>query len=313
MNLDSLSIIIVSWNTRQLLEKCLESILSNPSCSPSDIWVVDNHSTDESQKMVRERFSTVHLIENSVNVGFARANNQAIEQCTGKYILMLNPDTMVEACALEVLVNFLEENPAAGAVGAKLLNQDGSMQVSSYPWPTIPREILRMFYLNRIFPYTEYPQTKWKTDVAQEVDVIIGACLLVRREVFDRIGYFDEDYFIYTEEVDLCYRIRRAGWRLYWVPQAEVVHIGGQSTQQVPAEMFLNLYQSKIKYFQKHFGNLAARTYILILVFASLLRIALTPVILLENAVNRQRHLTLVDHYWRLFLFLLGMRKSSEI
>jgi hypothetical protein len=272
--------------------------------------VVDNDSTDETTKMVRERFSQVHLLENPINEGFARANNKAIKQSTGKYILLLNPDTLVESCSLEALVDFLENTPDAGAAGAKLLNIDGSMQISSHPWPTLSREISRMFHLDRILPYSEYPQVKWKTGIPQEVDVIMGACLILRREVLDLIGYLDEDYFIYTEEVDLCYRIQRAGWRLYWVPQAEVVHIGGQSTQQVPTEMFLNLYQSKIQYFYKHNGKLVAQIYKLILVFASLSRIVFTPIIFFEKGDHRQRHLTLVDRYWRLILSLLGKIES---
>ena len=103
-------------------------------------------------------------------------------------------------------------------------------------------------------PYAAYPLTKWETNQAQEVDVLMGACLLVRKEVLDQVGFLDEDYFIYSEEVDLCYRIQHGGWRLFWVPQAEMVHFGGQSTQQVPSEMFLNLYHGKIKYFRKHYG-----------------------------------------------------------
>ena len=302
-----ISIVIVSWNTARFLENCLASILANPPTSPFETWVVDNASTDDSPRMVREKFPQVQLIENRENVGFARANNQAIQRCAGKYVLLLNPDTLVESGALQALVDFLDKRPEAGAAGARILNPNRSLQISSHPCPTLSRELWRLFHLDRLSPYAEYPLTKWKTERAREVDVLMGACLLLRKEVLDQVGFLDEDYFMYSEEVDLCYRIQRAGWRLYWVPQAEIVHFGGQSTQQVPTEMFLNLYQSKIKYFRKHYGWLAAHIYKLILRVAALSRLVLAPFVIFEHSSRRQKHLTLVDHYWRLVLELPGM------
>ena len=302
-----ISIIIVSWNTARLLENCLASILANPPASPFESWVVDNASTDDSPRMVHEKFPQVHLIENRENVGFARANNQAIQRCTGKYILLLNPDTLVASGALQALVDFLDKHPEAGAAGARILKPDGSLQISSHPRPTLSRELWRLFHLDALSPYAMYPVTKWETNQPQEVDVLGGACLLLRKEVLEQVGFLDEDYFIYSEEVDLCYRIQRAGWRIYWVPQAEVVHFGGQSTQQVPTEMFLNLYHSNIKYFRKHYGWLAAQIYKLILRIAALSRLILAPFVIFEHSSRRQKHLTLVDRYWRLILALPRM------
>ncbi len=302
-----ISIIIVSWNTAGLLENCLASILVGPPTSPFEIWIVDNASTDGTPRMVREKFPQVHLIENHENIGFARANNQAIQQCTGKYILLLNPDTLVSSGALQALIDFLDNHSEAGAAGARIINPDGSLQVSSHPRPTLSRELWRLFHLDSLSPYAAYPLTKWDANRPQEVDVLMGACLLLRREVLDQVGFLDEDYFIYSEEVDLCYRIQRAGWRMYWVPLAQVVHFGGQSTQQVPAEMFLNLYHSKIKYFRKHDGWAAAHTYKWILRLAALSRLMLAPFVIFEHSSRRRKHLTLVDHYWRLVLALPGM------
>ena len=302
-----ISIIIVSWNTARFLENCLASILADPPTSPFEIWVVDNASTDDSPRMVREKFPQVHLIENRENVGFARANNQAIQRCTGKYLLLLNPDTLLVSGALQALVDFLGNHPKAGAAGARILNPDGSLQISSHPRPTLSRELWRLFHLDRLSPYAEYPRTKWEANQAQAVDVLIGACLLLRKEVLEQVGFLDEDYFMYSEEVDLCYRIQRAGWRLFWVPLAEVVHFGGQSTQQAPTEMFLNLYHGKIKYFRKHNGWSAAQVYKLILRVAALSRLILAPFIVFEPSSRRQKHLSLVDRYWRLILALPGM------
>ena len=307
LKLNLLSIIIINWNTRKLLEHCLESILVSPPTFPFEVWVVDNASTDETPQMVRERFSKVKLVENSENVGFARANNQAMRQCTGKYILLLNPDTLVESCSIENLIDFLEKNPVAGAAGARLLYPDGSLQISSHPWPTLSGELWRMFHMDRLSPITEYPREIWESDSAQEVDVLSGACLMVRKVVLDQVGFFDEDYFIYSEEVDLCRRIQCAGWQLYWIPQAKVVHFGGQSTQQVPNEMFLHLYRSNVQYFRKHFGSVTAQIYIMILMLASISRLVLAPLVLFEKGAHRRKHLTLVDRYWHLIQALFRM------
>jgi GT2 family glycosyltransferase len=302
-----LSVIIVSWNTAGLLENCLASILANPPTSAFEIWVVDNASTDESPRMVREKFPQVQLIENRENVGFARANNQAIERCAGKYVLLLNPDTLVASGALQALVEFMDKTPDAGAAGARILNPDGSLQISSHPRPTLAREFWRMFYLDALSPYAAYPLDKWETNQPQEVDILGGACLTLRKEALDQVGFLDEDYFMYSEEVDLCHRIQRGGWHLYWVPLAEVVHFGGQSTQQAPTAMFLNLYHSKIIYFRKHYGSSAAQIYKLVLRLAALTRLILSPFALLGQSSRRQKFLTLVDHYWRLVLALSGM------
>src|SRR5829696_3122684 len=279
-----ISIIIVSWNTAQLLENCLRSILANPPLSSLEIWVVDNASTDGSPRMVREKFPQVHLIENHENVGFARANNQALQRSTGQYCLLLNPDTLVSPGALQALVDFLDKHPKTGAAGPRILNPDSSLQISSHPRPTLTRELWYLFHLDAVLPYAAYPKAKWQTNQPQEVDILMGACLVVRKDVLDQVGILDEGYFIYSEEVDLCYRIQRAGWHLHWIPQAEVVHFGGQSTQQVPTEMFLNLYHSKVKYFRKHYGWSAAQIYKVILRLAALSRLVLAPLIIFEQS-----------------------------
>lgn len=302
-----LSIIIVSWNTASFLENCLASILANPPAWQFEIWVVDNSSTDDSSRMVQEKYPRVHLIENDENVGFARANNQVLRQCTGKYILLLNPDTIVASGALQALIDFLDKHPQTGAAGPKILNPDGSLQISSHPKPTLSRELWRLFHLDSLTPYALYPPTKWQANQPQEVDLVAGSCLLLRKEVLEQVGILDEDFFIYSEEIDLCYRVQGAGWRIYWVPEAEVVHFGGQSTQQVPIEMFLHLYRSNIKYFRKHYGWPTAQTYKLILRIAALARLIVAPFVIFEHASRRQKHISLVDRYWHLILALPSM------
>ena len=236
-----LSIIIVNWNTKDLLKQCLDSIFKFPTERSFDIWVVDNASSDDSTEMVQELFPKVCLIVNDHNMGFGSANNLALERCQGQYILFLNPDTEVLPAALESLSSFLDAHPKTGVAGACLLYPDGSMQTSCYPFPTLFSELWRLLHLDRIHTYGVYDQTHWDQSAPREVDVIQGAAFLVRRAVLDQAGFFDPDFFMYTEEVDLCFRIQNAGWDLYWVPQAEIVHYEGQSTKQMPVDMFLHL------------------------------------------------------------------------
>jgi GT2 family glycosyltransferase len=264
------------------------------------VWVVDNASIDGSSQLVQEQFPLARVIPNCENVGFARANNQAIQQSTGRYILLLNPDTRVMPGALEKLVEYLDAHPAVGAAGSRLLNPDGSLQVSGFPFPTLGRELWRLFHLDVLRPYALYDKQSWDLIRPREVDVLQGASLALRREALNQIGLLDESYFIYSEEVDLCYRLRQAGWRLHWLPQSTVVHYGGQSTQQAATRMFLYLYQTKLQYFRKHHGPRSVRVYKLILLAASLVRLGLSPLAWVEPASRREQHLKLARNYMHL-------------
>ena len=295
-----LSIVIVSWNTCDLLFNCLESICHPPLDLDFEAIVVDNASNDGSREMVTDRFPEVKLISNSNNPGFAYANNQALRQCSGDLVLLLNADTVVKLGAIETMVNFIESNPDVGIVGARLLNPDGSLQESAYPEPTLSREFWRLFHLDKLWYYGTYPMKSWNHNEPRKVDILKGACLLIRSDALEDVGLFDEDYFIYSEEVDLCTRMQNSGWSLYWLPSAEVIHYGGQSTQQVAEEMFVRLYQGKIQYFRKHNSTQAVTLYKMILFFATLGRLSLTPIAYLEHPEMRQYHLHLSSNYRRL-------------
>ncbi|MGI5836288.1 MAG: glycosyltransferase family 2 protein [Chloroflexota bacterium] len=303
----NLSIIIVSWNTQPLLRRCLESVYDGLLNCKFEMLVVDNSSFDGSVQMVREKFPDVRLIENHENVGFARANNQAIKASAGRYLLLLNPDTEVQPGALESLVSFMEEHPFVGAAGAKLLNPDGTLQISCFPTPTLPRELWRLFHLDLLHPYACYPTNIWCTQAPLEVETAQGACLILRREALEQVGLLDEEYFIYSEEVDLCYRLRRQGWKVYWVPQAEVVHHGGQSTRQVASRMFLHLYQGKILFFRKHHCHTAAQLYKLILLSAASVRLLLIPLACFLFFPKRQQLISLTSNYWQLIQVLVHL------
>jgi hypothetical protein len=307
-----LSVIIVSWNTRALLAQCLSSVFaavaeprqSARAAAVSAPWleviVVDNASSDGSAQVVRQDFPEVRLLDNQHNLGFAKANNQAMPYCSGRYILLLNPDTEVHPGALETLVQFMDQHPGAGGAGGALLNEDGTLYPSCQPAPTLFRELWRLFHLDRLRPIATYAMHRWETRTPREVDVLQGACLILRREALNEAGLLDEDYFIYSEEVDLCHRLRWRGWQLWWVPQAVVTHYGGQSTRQIAPAMFLRLYQGKVLYFRKNHGPGAARVYKLILMLATLARLGLSPLAFLQTSRQRARQRTLAGHYLRL-------------
>jgi GT2 family glycosyltransferase len=302
-----LSVLIVNWNTRDLLAQCLTSIVSDPTWLAgysAEVWVVDNASSDGSPEMVREQFPWVKLIENGENVGFARANNQAIRRSSGAYLLLLNSDTAVKPHAVQRLLSFMAEHPEVGAAGARLFYADGTMQTSCYPAPSLSRELWRLFHLDALWPYSAYRVGSWDFVKTHPVDVLLGACLMLRREVVDQVGLLDETYFMYSEEVDLCHRIRQAGWLIRWVPEAEVIHFSGQSTKQAAVDMFLQLYHGKLRYFRKHHGRTAGWLYRFILCAAAVTRLLITPLIFLERPSRRRRHLHLANCYRRLLFSL---------
>ena len=241
-----LSIVIVSWNTRDLLAQCLQSVLGGIADLDYEIIVVDNASTDGSQAVVREQFPQVRLVENTENLGFAQANNQAIRISQGKYVLLLNSDTIVHAGALEAMVSFANHHPQAGIVGCKLLNADGSLQASWAQFPTLHSEFLGRNFRQR-------RRVEGAREV-YEVDWVGGACLLARRKAVDEVRLLDGDYFMYSEEVDWCYRMAKAGWKTYYLPEAEVTHLGGGSSRKSAGPMAVQLQRSKLRFFRKHYG-----------------------------------------------------------
>lgn len=257
--------------------------------------------------MVQRCFPQATLIASPDNLGFASGSNLGIRESIGTYLLLLNPDTEVRPGALESLVHFLDDHPDVGAAGARLICPDGNLQPSCSPFPTLLREVSRMFHIPGVRPDGYYPMEAWDLDKPRQVDVIQGACLILRREPLEKIGLLSEDYFMYSEEVDLCYRIQKAGWPLYWVPEACVVHFGGQSTRLVAVEMFLHLYQGKVLYFRKNHGWSTVLVYKVILFMAALGRLALTPIAFLEPEPKRDRYLALSRNYRLLLTTLVEM------
>ena len=294
-----LTVILVNWNTAAVTCDCLRSVARNLADESIEVEtiVVDNGSTDDSTARIHAEFPWARLIENQQNVGFARANNQAIEASHGRHVLLLNSDTVVQDGALAALVRHLDAHPGVGAVGARLLNPDGSLQPSCSRFPTLGRELWRLFHLERLYMRSAYAMQGWDPATPRPVDVVSGACLMVRRPVLQQVGLLDEGYFMYSEEVDLCRRIWNAGWEIHWTPSARVVHFGGQSSQQMAEAMFLQLYRSKVLYFRRHHGPAAAAAYKWILAAASVARLALSPLATVEPAPQRAEHRRLTACY----------------
>jgi len=260
-----LTVVTVSYNTRALLAQCLESVLDGLERSglAGEVWVVDNHSADGSAEMVRTRFArtAVHLVAHDQNVGFAAGNNLALRSMnwnqgtTPRYVLFLNPDTRVVGDALGTLVRFLDAIPTAGAAGARLLNDDGSFQHSAFAFPGLSQVFLDFFPLHHRLLDSRlngrYPRRWYARGEPFAVDHPLGAALMVRAATLTEAGSFDGQYFMYCEEIDLCRRIRAAGWGVYCVPQAEIVHLVGQSTQQFRDQMFVALWRSRFLMFER--------------------------------------------------------------
>jgi N-acetylglucosaminyl-diphospho-decaprenol L-rhamnosyltransferase len=256
-----LSVAIVSWNVRELLAGCLASLYRSlqQSSLECEVLVVDNASSDGSADMVATRYPQAQLIANEDNRGFAAANNQALAQTTGRYVLLLNPDTELRGDALQLLLDFMEETPSAGMAGPRLLYGDGGFQHAAFRFPSLMQAFFDFFPLHHRLQESRwngrYPRSAYLSGYPFAVDHPLGACMLVRRATIEQVGGMDEQFFMYCEEVDWAMRMWHAGWEIYCVPAAEVVHYAGQSTRQFRDAMFVALWRSRFRLFAKHYGS----------------------------------------------------------
>ena len=253
-----LSICIVNWNTEAILRECLRSVYEYTRGISYEIFVVDNASRDKSVEMVKDLYPNVHLIVNERNKGFAAANNQALGLARGRYILFLNPDTVIHQGALERMVQFMEGHSEAGAMGCKLLNEDGSVQHSLRQFPSLGVALVEGTILRRL-PFLrrrvkDFKMEGFSFDETKEVDAVCGAALLVRKDVLDEVGPMDEAYFMFIEELDLCRRIWAKGHKIYFTPEARITHLGGESRNQDPDGLMIVSLKSLFRYFTKFKG-----------------------------------------------------------
>lgn len=274
-----LTVIIVSWNVRELLRRCLSSVMeagdwrpdtgtepptSDPQLPTANIQiiVVDNASADGTPAMLRTEFPFVQLIANDQNRGFTAANNQGLAASLGRYLLLLNPDTELVGSALTAMVAYLDAHPEVGVLGPQLRFPDGRIQPSRRRFPTLATAFVESTVVQQWWPdnriLRRYYLADTPDDVIQPVDWLVGACLLVHRQVVDQVGGLDEGFFMYSEEMDWCRRIKDAGWQIVYLPTATVIHHEGKSSGQVVAARHIYFQSSKVRYFQKYHGRLAA-------------------------------------------------------
>lgn len=267
-----LSIIIVSWNVCDLLQRCLASILRNVQAQGDGVWallpsghrfevlVVDSASSDGSPDMVRELYPEVRLYASGTNLGYTGGNNLGMQKSRGRYLMLLNPDTEILDDALEQMVAYTDDHPQVGVLGPQLRYPDGSVQPSRRRLPTLRTALIDSTFLEKWFPASRelrrYRVLDHPPDQECAVDWLVGACLLVRREVVDQVGLLDEGYFMYSEELDWQKRMRDAGWHAAYLPTAQVIHYEGKSSEQAGAATHIRFSRSKVRYFRKHYGRI---------------------------------------------------------
>jgi N-acetylglucosaminyl-diphospho-decaprenol L-rhamnosyltransferase len=289
-----LSIIIVNWNSKEYLKKCLQTLYANVHDIEFEIVVIDGASFDGCDVMLAENYPDIHFVQSYKNSGFAKANNEAFKVAKGRNLLFLNPDTEVKSGAIYEMLNHLNKNEDVGIVGAKLFNTDGTIQNTCIRvFPSILNQILDAEVLIQNFPksklYGLAPVVK-NTEIPISVDAVSGACLMIRRAVFEFIEMFSTEYFMYSEDIDICYKAMRYGWKTHYVPKAIVVHHGGGSCSGAKETVFSNvmMLESRWRYFKKYKSVIYCLAYRLSMVLASATKVFLVFLFLLFVKLDMQ-------------------------
>lgn len=258
IEMPDVSVVIVNWNTRELLHQTLTTLYRETTGTSFETIVVDNGSADGSADMVHQYWPQVCLLGNPTNQGFAVGNNLGFRRCQGRYVLVLNSDMIILPSTISGMAGFLDEHPDAGCVGCRHLNEDGSLQRSMDSFPCILNDFLsytELYRLRCLMPFLRKRFPWWSDhDTLREVDWVNGSCMMVRREVIDQTGGLDEGFFIYAEEIDWCYRMREAGWHIYFTPDAQVIHLGGKAMDRVPDRRIILKYTGQYRFYRKHYS-----------------------------------------------------------
>jgi len=273
-------VVIVSYNGKNILKNCLQSVFEQTDGIDFEVIVSDNGSVDGSLGLVKELFPSVKLFENGENLGFAKANNLALPHCNGRYILLLNPDTVLQSNAIRTMVGFMDNHPDTGACGPKLLNSDGGLQFSARNFPSIPNQIAESLFLHKLFPavmgFGELIMKPSFYQTTHTVDWVTGAALMIRRQALNDVGMLDERYFMYSEEKDWCFNARKKGWRIALVSEAEIMHIHGDSGTN--PKLFSMMIKSKQLFYKKNYPPLKANALISVMRLNLALRAGLSRI-----------------------------------
>lgn len=289
-----LSIIIVNYNTSALIQQCLNSILNIDNICSYEIIVVDNNSQDNSVDIIKNNFPFVKLIVNYQNEGFAKANNKGIRQSQGRYILLLNSDTIVLPGAFQEVINFMDNDQSIGATGCKVIRPNGKLDLAcrrSFHTPEVA--FYRATGLSKLFPrskrFGRYNLLYLDENETYEVDCIMGAYMMVRRETIEDVGVLDEDYFMYCEDADWCYRIKSKGWKIYYFPEATIIHLKGESTKKQSFRMIIEFHKSQYIYYRKNHAKENLLIINLLLFVGIFIRLGL---VLLINCFRRNKRVS---------------------
>jgi len=322
MDNTDVSVVIVNWNTEELLYKCIKSIKDNTSEIRYEIIVIDNNSADGSTLMMKRKFPDCKLIESKENLGFGKGNNRAAKEASGKYILFLNPDTQLITNTLYSSVRFLETHKEFGALGCKLIFPDHSIQyVCARTFPTPLNQFCELAMLNRLFPksrlFSSIEMKYWDHTTSREIDCISGAYMMVRKAIINKLQGFDENIFMYADDVDLCYRIKQEGWKLYYLADEEIIHYAGVSSKQKSNNYFSILMQKESNYYfiNKHFGKSKAQQFKLAVGIGTIIRLIVILSLISASKlfrVEKNINVDTVNKYFNLLLWSIGLRKISD-
>ena len=272
------SVVVVNWNSKKFLQQCLSSVFKCVKQVQCEVLVIDNGSFDGAAELIRTTFPDVHFIQNTANVGFGAANNICFEKSQGRYILLLNPDTTLQEDAISPMVAFLELHPEFGLVGCRIEREDGSVDFNGgRKLPSLWSEITMRLRLNKLIPGLPFFSTTllehWDHKTSREVEVFSGACMMLRREAFQQLGGFDPNIFMYAEDIDLCHRLRKSGWKTWYLGETHIVHLGGKSTSQQGLSMIVEGVRSMKYYYAKHYGALYAFAYSMLVFVGSFIQL----------------------------------------
>jgi len=288
------SVIIVSWNARDYLKQCLESLTPAVCRYPMEIIVVDNASSDGSPELVENSFPHVQLVRNSANLGFARGNNVGIRNSSGRYLCLINSDVKVLPDCINRLVDYCEQHPEVGMAGPRIIGGDGKLQRSCRGFPTLWNMLCRALALDTIFPrnklFTGYSLSYWPQDSTRPVDILSGCFWLIRRETLSRVGLLDEAFFMYGEDMDWSKRFWLGGSSLVFVSQAEAIHYGGASSSNSPVRFYIEMQRADLQYWKKHHSRIGTAGYFLVSCLHLLLRMLGYSLALLFRKSARQNY-----------------------
>jgi len=307
-----ISIIIVNWNTKEILLDCLKSLTKQDISYKNEIIVVDNGSTDGSQTAVRTLFPEIQIIENNENLGFAKANNIGILKSCGRYVCLVNSDVIVMENCLQHLITFMDSNLNIGISGPKVLNPDLTIQISCRIFPSLWNNLSSALGLDNTFKNVPFFSAEhmnfFDHKSIRKVECLVGCCLMIRKAALEQVGLFDEQFFIYSEEIDLCKRFLNAGWEIVFYPDASIIHYHGASSGKDPLIFSGEQIKSQVKYWKKYHSKIAATTLILILLMNHGIRLILRGIFYIFTARSKRVEIArqLSNHYFCLRYILSG-------